>query len=161
MSAIKQVYLLREKLGEEVEINICYTDIRSFGKGYEEFYHKIRGLNTNFFRGRPSDVRNLSDHLTLDIFDTTTNKLFEINTDLVILVPEIIPRSNADELARILRISQSADGFFLEAHPKLRPMDTFTGGIFIAGDTVRQNRCARWRPNSDCRSGSLECPLMQ
>ena len=133
MSAIKQVYLLREKLGEEVEINICYTDIRSFGKGYEEFYHKIRGLNTNFFRGRPSDVRNLGDHLTIDIFDTTTNKLFEINTDLVILVPEIIPRSNADELARILRISQSSDGFFLEAHPKLRPMDTFTGGIFIAG----------------------------
>lgn len=133
MSALKQVYLVKEKLGDDIEINVCYTDIRSFGKGYEEFYRNIRGLKTNFFRGRPSEVRNADDHLLIDIFDTTTNKLFEITTDLVVLVPELKPRVDADEFARILRISQSGDGFFLEAHPKLRPMDTFTGGIFIAG----------------------------
>jgi len=133
MSALKHVYLLKEKLGDDVEINVCYTDIRSFGKGYEEFYRKIRGMKTNFFRGRPSEVRNAGDHMIIDIFDTTTNKLLEINTELVVLVPALVPRVDADELARILRISQSADGFLLEAHPKLRPMDTFTGGIFIAG----------------------------
>jgi heterodisulfide reductase subunit A len=133
MSALKHVYLLKEKLGDDVEINICYTDIRSFGKGYEEFYHKIRGMKTNFFRGRPSEVRNMGDHLTIDIFDTTTNKLFEINTDLVVLVPALVARDDAADFARILRISQSADEFLLEAHPKLRPIDTFTGGIFIAG----------------------------
>jgi len=75
MSALKHVYLLKEKLGDDVEINVCYTDIRSFGKGYEEFYRKIRGMRTNFFRGRPSEVRNAGDHLTIDIFDTTTNTL--------------------------------------------------------------------------------------
>jgi len=133
MSALKQVYLLREKLGDDVEINVCYTDIRSFGKGYEEFYRNIRGMKTNFFRGKPSEVRNSKDHLKMDIFDTTTNKLFEINTDMVVLVPALVPRSDADELTRILHISQSGDGFYLEAHPKLRPMDTFTDGIFIAG----------------------------
>jgi heterodisulfide reductase subunit A len=133
MSALKHVYLLKEKLGDDIEMNVCYTDIRSFGKGYEEFYRKIRSMNTNFFRGRPSEVRNLGDHLTIDIFDTTTNKLFEINTDLVVLVPALIPRVDSDDFARKLRISQSGDGFLLEAHPKLRPMDTFTGGIFIAG----------------------------
>jgi len=133
MSALKHVYLLKEKLGDDVEINICYTDIRSFGKGYEEFYRKIRGIKTNFFRGRPSEVRNIGDYLTIDIFDTTTNKLFEIKTDLVVLVPALVPRADSDEFARILRISQSADGFLLEAHPKLRPIDTFTGGIFITG----------------------------
>jgi len=133
MSALKHVYLLKEKLGDSVEINVCYTDIRSFGKGYEEFYRKIRGMNTNFFRGRPSEVKVNKDKITIDVFDTTTNKLFEINTDLVVLVPAIVPRLDADEFARNLRISQSADGFLLEAHPKLRPMDTFTGGIFIAG----------------------------
>ena len=132
MSALKQVCLLKEKL-DDVEINVCYTDIRSFGKGYEEFYRKIRGMNTNFFRGRPSEVRNMGDHLSIDIFDTMTNKLFEISTDLVVLVPALIPRADADEFARVLHISQSGDGFFLEAHPKLRPMDTFTNGIFIAG----------------------------
>ena len=133
MSALKHVYLLKEKLGEDVEINICYTDIRSYGKGYEEFYRKIRGMKTNFFRGRPSEVRGAGDHMTIDVFDTTTSKLFEISTELIVLVPALVPRADADELARILRISQSADGFLLEAHPKLRPMDTFTGGIFITG----------------------------
>jgi len=133
MSALKHVYLLKEKLGNDIEINICYTDIRSFGKGYEEFYRNIRGMNTNFFRGRPSEVRDMKDHLLIDVFDTTTNKLFEINTDLVVLVPALVPRIDADELARTLRISQSSDGFLLEAHPKLRPVDTFTGGVFIAG----------------------------
>ncbi|MCK4901819.1 MAG: CoB--CoM heterodisulfide reductase iron-sulfur subunit A family protein [Thermoplasmatales archaeon] len=133
MSALKHVYLLKEKLGDDIEINVCYTDIRSFGKGYEEFYRKIRGMKTNFFRGRPSEVRDAGDHMSIDIFDTTTNKLFEIKTDLVVLVPALVPRADSNEFARILRISQSADGFLLEAHPKLRPMDTFTGGIFITG----------------------------
>jgi heterodisulfide reductase subunit A len=133
MSALKQIYLIREKFGNNIEINISYTDIRSFGKGYEEFYRKIRGENTNFFRGKPSDIRKSKDQLKMDIFDTTTNKLFEINTDLVVLVPELIPKNNADEISRILHISQSSDRFFLEAHPKLRPMDTFTAGIFLAG----------------------------
>jgi len=133
MSALKQVYLLREKLGDDVEINVCYTDVRSFGKGYEEFYRNIRGVKTNFFRGKPSEVRNSKDHLKMDVFDTITNKLFEMNTDMVVLVPALVPRSDADELTRILHISQSGDGFYLEAHPKLRPMDTFTDGIFIAG----------------------------
>ncbi len=133
MSALKQVYLMKEKLGDDVELNVCYTDIRSFGKGYEEFYRKIRGMKVNFFRGRPSEVRPYADKITIDIFDTTTNKLFEINTELVVLVPALVPREDAEQFARILRVSQSSDGFLLEAHPKLRPMDTFTNGIFIAG----------------------------
>jgi len=133
MSALKQVYLLKEKLGDDVEINVCYTDIRSFGKGYEEFYRKIRGQNTNFFRGKPSDVRKAEDHLKMDVFDTMTSKLFEINTDMVVLVPELVPRADADDFTRVLHLSQSADGFYLEAHPKLRPMDTFTDGVFLAG----------------------------
>jgi len=133
MSALKHVYLLKEKLGEQVEINICYTDIRSFGKGYEEFYRNIRSMKTNFFRGRPSEVRKVGDHFIIDVFDTTTNKLFEINTDLVVLVPALVPRADSADFARVLRISQSPDGFLLEAHPKLRPIDTFTGGIFITG----------------------------
>jgi heterodisulfide reductase subunit A len=165
MSALKHVYLLREKLGNTVEINVCYTDVRSFGKGYEEFYRKIRGVNTNLFRGRPSEVRNMKDHLKIDIFDTMTNKLFEIKTDMVVLVPALVPRLGSDELARVLRISQSGDGFFLEAHPKLRPMDTFTDGIFIAGccqgpkdiqDTVSQASGAASRVETILSKKELE-----
>ncbi|MBN1540448.1 MAG: CoB--CoM heterodisulfide reductase iron-sulfur subunit A family protein [Candidatus Thermoplasmatota archaeon] len=133
MSALKQVYLLRENLGPEVEINICFTDIRSFGKGYEEFYRKIRGKGVNFFRGRPSEVRVSPEQLMMEVFDTTTNKLFEIRTDMIVLVPALVPRADSEELSRILGLSRSGDGFLLEAHPKLRPMDTFVNGIFIAG----------------------------
>ncbi len=133
MSALKHVYLLKEKLGDEVELNVCYTDIRSFGKGYEEFYRKVRGLKSNFFRGRPSEVRVHPDSLSIDIFDTMTNKLFEVKTDMVVLVPAMQPRSDSEQLARTLHLSQGADKFYLEAHPKLRPMDTFNDGVFLAG----------------------------
>ncbi len=133
MSALKQIYLIREKLGDDVEINLCYTDIRSYGKGYEEFYRKIRGIKTNMFRGRPSEVRQNSENLTVEVFDTMTSKLYEIKSDLVVLVPALTPRDHAKELAKKLRISQSDDGFYLEAHPKLKPMDTASGGIFLSG----------------------------
>jgi heterodisulfide reductase subunit A len=165
MSALKQMYLLKEKLGEEVELNICYMDIRSFGKGYEEFYRKIRGINTNFFRGRPSEVRPLEDYLSIDIFDTTTNKLFEIKTDMVVLVPALVARADSNEIANTLRISKGADGFLLEAHPKLKPVDTSTNGIFIAGccqgpkdiqDTVAQASAAAARAANILSKEELE-----
>jgi len=133
MSALKQAYLLREKLGKDVEINLCYIDVRSFGKGYEEFYRRLRGMNLNFFRGRPSDVRVMPNHLLMDVFDTVTNKLYEITTEMVVLIPALIPRSDTLDLARLLHVSQGPDGLLMEAHPKLRPMDTSTDGIFIAG----------------------------
>ncbi len=165
MSALKHVYLLREKLGEEVEINICYTDIRSYGKGYEEFYRKIRGKNTNFFRGRPSEVRVKKEGAIIDIFDTTTNKLFEIDTDMVVLVPALVPREDAEELSRTMKLTRSIDGFLMEAHPKLRPMDTFVNGIFIAGcaqgpkdisDTVSQASGASARASTILSKEELE-----
>jgi len=164
MSALKHIYLLHEKL-DDVEINICYTDIRSYGKGYEEFYRKIRGMKSNFFRGRPSEVRNMKEFLKIDIFDTITNKLFELTTDMVVLVPALVPRLGTDELSRILHISQSGDGFFLEAHPKLKPMDTFTDGIFLAGccqgpkdiqDTVSQASGAASRAETILSKQELE-----
>jgi len=165
MSALKQVYLLREKLGEDVEINLCYHDLRSYGKGYEEFYRKVRGLHTNLFRGRPSEVRMLADTLKMDIFDTTTNKLFEIKTDMVVLVPAMMPRNDATEFSRLLHLTLSGDGFFLEAHPKLRPVDTFVNGIFIAGccqapkdiqDTVSQASAAASRAATILSQDELE-----
>ncbi|MCX6663735.1 MAG: CoB--CoM heterodisulfide reductase iron-sulfur subunit A family protein [Euryarchaeota archaeon] len=165
MTALKQVYLLREKLGEDVEINVCYNDLRSFGKGYEEFYRKVRGLHTNMFRGRPSEVRTMKEYLKIDIFDTTTNKLFEIKTDMVVLVPAMMPRTDATEFARLLHLTLSGDGFFLEAHPKLRPVDTFVNGIFIAGccqapkdiqDTVSQASAAASRAATILSQEELE-----
>jgi heterodisulfide reductase subunit A len=101
----------------------------------------------------------------IDIFDTTTNKLFEITTDLVVLVPALVPRSNAVDFARLLHLTLSGDGFLLEAHPKLRPMDTFVNGIFIAGccqgpkdiqDTVSQASGAASRATTILAKKELE-----
>ncbi|MDG6228530.1 MAG: CoB--CoM heterodisulfide reductase iron-sulfur subunit A family protein [Candidatus Thermoplasmatota archaeon] len=164
MSALKQLYLLREKL-PDVELNLCYMDIRSYGKKYEEFYRTVRGINSNVFRGRPSEVRKNGEKLVVDVFDTTTGKLFEISSDMVVLVPAIVPRDDAGDVARMLRISQSNDGFFLEAHPKLRPMDTATGGIFLSGscqgpkdiqDTVAQASGAASRVVTILSNDTLE-----
>lgn len=169
MTALKQIYLLREKLGPDTEINLCYHDIRSYGKNYEEFYRKVRAQNTNLFRGRPSEIRANKNNLTMDIYDTTTNKLFEIKTDLAILVPAMIPRPDATDTARLLRLTLSGDGFFLEAHPKLRPMDTFVAGVFIAGccqgpkdiqDTVAQASGAASRAATILSKKELEIDPM-
>ncbi len=165
MSALKQIYLIREKLGDDVEINLCYTDIRSYGKGYEEFYRKIRGVKTNMFRGRPSEVRKNPENLTVEVFDTMTSKLYEIKSDMVVLVPALTARTDVKDLAKKLRISQSDDGFFLEAHPKLKPMDTASGGIFLSGccqgpkdiqDTVSQASGAASRAANILSKDKLE-----
>jgi len=134
MGALKHAYLLREHEGDGLEINICYTDIRSFGKGYEEFYGRIRDIETNFIRGRPSEIKVQDDgRLVYDVFDTTTQKLLQVTSDVVVLVPALVPRNGAEDLGRMVKISRGADGFFLESHPKLKPVDTSTDGIFIAG----------------------------
>jgi len=168
MTALKQIYLLCEKL-PDIEINLCYQDVRSYGKGYEEFYRKVRGQQTNLFRGRPSEVRQKTDHLTMDIYDTTTNKLYEIQSDLVVLVPAMVPRQDTTNTARLLRLTLSGDGFFLEAHPKLRPMDTFVAGVFIAGccqgpkdiqDTVAQASGAASRAATILSKKELEIDPM-
>jgi len=169
MSALKQIYLIREK-DPDVEINLCYTDIRSYGKGYEEFYRNIRGFKPNMFRGRPSEVRKSGKDLVVEVFDTMTSKLFELKSDMVVIVPALVPRSDAEDLAKKLRISQSNDGFFLEAHPKLKPMDTATGGIFLAGccqgpkdiqDTVAQASGAASRAANILSKDMLEAePLI-
>ncbi len=166
MGALKHAYLLKEHLGDDLEINICYTDIRSFGKGYEEFYRRIRDTGTNFMRGRPSEIRTMKDgKLNFDIFDTATQKLFQVTSDIVVLVPALIPREGSDDIGRMLRISRGADDFFLESHPKLKPVDTSTDGIFIAGccqgpkdipDVVAQASGAASRANTILSKDTLE-----
>jgi len=170
MSAIKHAYLLKEHY-PDMEVNIVYTDIRSFGKGFEEFYRRIRGLSVNFVRGRPSEVSILpTGDVRFDVFDMMTNKLLEVTTDLVVLVPALEPQTDSPEVARLLRISVGAEGFFLEAHPKLRPMDTNTKGIFIAGtcqspkdipDTVAQASGAAARAATILSKDEIELDPMK
>jgi heterodisulfide reductase subunit A len=134
MVTLKQAILAREKLGENVSIYVCYNDLRSFGKGYEEFYRRARDLDVNFVAGIPSDIRTAQDgSLYFDVYERGTNKLLEMHADMVVLANGLVPSSDIARINELFHASRSADGFLLEAHPKLRPLESSTTGIFLAG----------------------------
>jgi len=135
MYATKQARQYKEK-HPEADIYIFYMDIRAFGKGYEEFYESAaRDYGINYVRGRIAEVREnpLNHNIIIRSEDTLLQQPIEVEVELFVLSTGIEPRADSDSITSLLRIQKSADGFFLEAHPKLRPVDTLTEGIFIAG----------------------------
>jgi len=133
MYAMKHATQLKEKY-PDLDVHIFYMDIRSFGKDYEEFYERLRSKGVKFIRGRPSDVvEDRNGKLIVRVDDTLSGKIKEIKLDMVILSAGAEPTDDAKELQRKLNISCTGDGFFMEAHPKLRPVDTLTDGVFLAG----------------------------
>ncbi len=152
MTAIKQARMIRDKLGAEVFL--FYIDLRTFGKGYEEFYESTAAAGVTFIRGRVGEI--LQDDETKSLIvrgeDTLLGKPMQFdNVDLVVLSTGVVPPASTKEIAHVLNLSQSPDGFLLEAHPKLRPVDSFNDGIFVAGmaqgpkdipDTVAQAKAA-------------------
>ncbi len=113
---------------------IFYIDIRSNGKGYEEFVQRAKEEdNVIYIRGKISKISRQNGNLTLWGVDTLTGEQVELSTDLVVLATAIIPSEGSSELAKRLRLSTDEFGWFQEAHLKLRPLETLTSGIFIAG----------------------------
>jgi len=166
MVTLKQAILAREKIGEDVDIYVCYIDLRSFGKGYEEFYRRARDLDVNFVAGVPSEIHRASDGLLyFDVFEKGTNKLLEIRADLVVLANGLVPSDDMAKVNELFHALRSADGFLLEAHPKLRPLESSTAGIFLAGacqgpkdipDTVAQASGAAVKVVDLLSSGEIE-----
>ncbi len=132
MTAIKQALLL-DKTVQGAEPWIFYTDVRAHGKGYEEFYAKAREHLTIFVRGRAAEVIPNGNSLIVKAEDTLLGKHVEESFDLVVLSPAVVPNKGAKELAEMLGIDLGTDGFFLEAHHKLRGVETKREGIYIAG----------------------------
>jgi heterodisulfide reductase subunit A len=166
MVSLKQAILAREKLDKNVNIFICYNDLRSFGKGYEEFYRCARDMDINFVAGIPSDIRIASDgSLYFDVFERGTNKLLEMHADMVVLANGLVPSDGIKKINELFHASRSSDGFLLEAHPKLRPLESSTAGIFLAGacqgpkdipDTVAQASGAAAKVVDLLSSGEIE-----
>jgi len=135
MYTLKHVVQLKEKYKEDIEVYVFYMDIRSPGKGYEEFYDRAREKGANFIRGRVSriDEDPKTHNLIVHSEDQTLGVPIEVEADMVVLATASIPKKGSDEIARILNLSRGADGFFMESHPKLKPMDAPTDGVFYAG----------------------------
>jgi len=135
MYSIKQAVLLKERI-PGVDVTILYTDMRTNFKGYEEFYRRARELGVRFVRVDLSGRRVEEDPETGELVVhaiTEEGKPVEVRADLVVLATTAVPRKDAVELARKLNIPLGPNGFFMEAHPKLRPVDTAMDGIFLAG----------------------------
>lgn len=135
MYAMKNSQLIIEH-EPDTKIDIYYMDIRAFSKGYEEFYERSAWqYGINFIRGRPSEIIEIPEtkNLIIKAEDTLLGESIEKEYDMVVLSVGMVPPSSMDEVQKVLSISKSADGFFMEAHPKLKPVDTATDGIYLAG----------------------------
>ncbi|MCP4762038.1 MAG: CoB--CoM heterodisulfide reductase iron-sulfur subunit A family protein, partial [archaeon] len=135
MYAMKQARQYKEK-HPEANIYIFYMDVRAFGKGYEEFYEVAsRDYGIIFVRGRLAEMYEDPEDQGIIVRgeDTLLQTPIELKVDMMVLSVGLEPRENSDKISQLLSIQKSGDGFFMEAHPKLRPVDTLTDGIFVAG----------------------------
>ncbi len=137
MYSLKLAHLIKEHTGAQV-YNF-YIDIRAAGKGYEEFFDKLREEGVNFIRGRVAEITDWTmtpeeeGRLVIRVEDTLAGFVRRIPVDMVVLAVGLEPHADAQDVRRMFNISCSSEGFFMERHPKLAPVDTFTEGIFLAG----------------------------
>ena len=129
----KHATLAKSRLPES-QSYVFYIDIRAAGKGYEEFVRRAgEEYGARYLRGRVSKVLERNGKLIVRAEDTLVGRPVEIEADLVVLAVAMEPQQDAAELARRLGISYDEYAFYTEAHPKLRPNETNTAGIFLAG----------------------------
>ncbi len=149
MYTAKHALLFKHKV-HDGQAYIFYMDIRAAGKNYEEFVQRVmEEERVVYIRGRVAQVRPEDGHLLVYGADTLSGQPVRVEADLVVLASAMVPSES--DLAKKLRIATDPYGFLQEAHPKLRPVETLTAGVFIAGsaqapkdipDTVAQASAA-------------------
>lgn len=134
MNTIKDSLLIKEHW-PETEIEIFYLDIRAYGKGFEDLYQRSRNEGVKYFRGLPAEIieNPMNNNLVVVAENTNTGKIMEHEFDMVVLSVGIQPTKDSDTIQRLLTLSRTKDGFFMESHPKLKPVDAPTQGVFFAG----------------------------
>jgi heterodisulfide reductase subunit A len=155
MYSLKLAHLMKERT--DAEVYNFYIDMRTPGKGYEEFYNRLLEEGNHFIRGRVAEVTDCTmtkeeeGKLIIRAEDTLIGIPRRIPVDMVILAVGLEPQPDADDVRRRVNISCSHEGWFTERHPKLAPVSTPTDGIFLAGacqgpkdipDTVSQSGAA-------------------
>lgn len=148
MYTAKHAHQVLEKI-KGSDVYIFYMDVRTPGKMYDEFYMRIREEDgAKYIRGQVAKIWQDGKKLIVRGEDTLVGSAVEIEADMVVLETAMVPQANATQLAQTVGFSYDKDGWFTEAHPKLRPVETNTGGVFLAGccqgpkdvpDTVAQS----------------------
>ncbi len=137
MYSLKLAHLLKEHT--DAEVFNFYIDMRTPGKGFEEFYQRLLHEGVHFIRGRVAEVTDWAldpseeGKLVLRVEDTLLGVVRRIPVDMVVLSVGLQPHDDAQDVRRMFNMTCSTEGFFLERHPKLAPVSTFTDGIFLAG----------------------------
>lgn len=170
MYSLKFSHLLREHI-PGAEIYEFYIDIRSPGKGFEEFYNRILKEGTILYRGRPGEITDVAEapdeegKLIVRFENSLIGERERLPVDMVILSTALEPQKDALEVARIFNISCGTGGFYIERHPKLDPVATMTDGVFIVGccqgpkdipDSVAQASAAAARVLALISKGKVE-----
>jgi len=135
MQAIKNAILIKEK-HPAIDVTICYMDIRSYGKGYEEYYERAKGMGIRFLRGMPSDILADKSGLSLQVENSETSEVLVLHPDMVILSVGMGPAESMTDLARRFGIALEETGFVRTMHDALDTTATLRPGIYVAGTAV-------------------------
>jgi heterodisulfide reductase subunit A len=164
MNTVKDTLLIRDHYPDS-ECTVFYLDIRAFGKGFEDLYDKSREAGVNYIRGIPGEISENGDGtLHLLVENTTTQQIEEHEFDLVVLSVGVRPRGDDATIRRLLTLSTTAEGWLMESHPKLKPVDAPTRGVYIAGcsespkdvkDSVTQAGAAAARAGALLNAGKV------
>jgi heterodisulfide reductase subunit A len=137
MYSLKLAQLVRDYVGAEV--HEYYRDMRAFGKGYEAFYERVARAGVHFTRfdqeipGGGLQISRQNGQLKISSTDLYTGEINETLVDMVVLSTGVEPQADAAQVAQTYGISRGPDGFFMEKHPKLAPVETTTDGVYLAG----------------------------
>jgi heterodisulfide reductase subunit A len=133
MVTAKQAAAYRRAVPEG-QAYIFYIDIRSQGLGYDEFVQRaIEDFGVVYLRGKVSKIVRDGDGLEVWGADTLAGKSLRVRADLVVLAMAAVPSAGSEQLARLMRVATDESGFLAEAHPKLRPVESLTAGVYVAG----------------------------
>ncbi|MHA2304001.1 MAG: hydrogenase iron-sulfur subunit [Candidatus Hodarchaeales archaeon] len=135
MIGIKHAIAIKEKQ-PEIDVTMCYIDIRAVGPNYEEYYTTARELGVKFIRGRPSDVESDGQFLYVNTEDSQSDKALSIKADMIGLSMAMMPSQGIEEIVEKLHIDVDDTGYFKELYSKLRITETKQPGIFIAGAAI-------------------------
>jgi heterodisulfide reductase subunit A len=134
MLALKNARLLKEEF-PEATITICYIDMRTNEKGFEEYYQRAKQSDIRLVRGKIGELEEdpKTKNLKLRLYSSLTDEILNIEADLVVLSTAALPSGGTREIAKILNLDRDQNGYLTESHFGLMPQETKTKGIFIAG----------------------------
>jgi heterodisulfide reductase subunit A len=166
MNTIKDTLLLADHY-PDTENFVFYQDIRAFGKGFEDMFQRSKEAGTRYIRGLPGDIEEDPETgaLIVTVENTTSGKLERHELDMVVLSVGVIPAKDRDKIAGLLTLSKTSDGFYMESHPKLKPVDAPTRGVYFAGfcespkdikDSVCQAGAASSRAGALLNAGEIK-----